>query len=502
MNSTLKKGIFKDTLLVSILSIFSQGVGFLMIIFVVRIYGVTNVTDAYYLALSFSDLIISIIIGGAMRLVLLPILIELKNSENYSEFLGQILLILVLFSLLMVAIALMVFESSLFSESISGEFKYIYWLLLILVPINIFFNYFNTIYTSEQKFGLFEVANTIRILTVLGFILFLNKSLGIYALVFGQLVGSSIALLVTIYKVNKTVKPRFIFKLRVHESIKQTFNLVAYGVAAFVLARFTPFVAKMLSAILGEGDVTIYSVSEKAIAIPSLLIGSTFTTVLTSHWMKLKTEQKNDEVIKTFNNTLSIITMLTVPITTGLFFLRENFVVLIYSDNTFSEQTIKDAALAFGILAITIVPNYVHSVAIRILHINKSLKLNFILALVGFLTSSFLMYILAVEFKLGLTGLVTGLLISNTLISATTLLYVKKHFIKLNVKYLLTNNVKVVLSTAVMWLMLHMLNKIITFTSSFLHVLVFSLVGILVYFCMNFLLKNSDLMELKKINRK
>lgn len=430
----MRKGIFKDSLRVTVLSSLAQVLGLLITITIANLFGANSYTDSYYLAIALPDLLIGVVIGGAFRMVLVPLIVDLKSKyDNASVFSGKLLVWTVAFSCLIYLLLVIVSQVKLFQKTFDFSEDF-YEFLFILAPISviaIISSYLNAVCNSEKVFGFIEISNAIKNITVLLFIFFLND-LGVIAIVYGQLVGYFVAILSASLIFRKTIRRTITFKGRLPtNSFKGFISLSLYGISAFTIVRIDPFVAKYLASLIDQGVVTIFSISEKVLLIPTFLIGTAFTTVLMSYWSHYISNKQESGLKTSFENVLFSMNFVLIPVSFGLYYFSEDIATILFKNGKFSEDELTYVAISIGLFSFSVIPHYLHSVVVRILQINKDLKLNFLITLICTGIGLIIM-VLVVKMGYGLEGLILSIVLSKFLSFITTLLVVKRRYLDLD----------------------------------------------------------------------
>jgi putative peptidoglycan lipid II flippase len=447
--------ILKDTLMVTVIGALAQGIGFFIPVLVASRFGTTPLTDAYYLAVAVPDLLTGIIIGGAIKIVFVPVLVEerIKRPDDVPHIVGASVWIVLLLSgvgvlILGVGAAGGILELSQDASTAILSQQLILG-LLPLVPLTLLFSLFNAIYNAHQRFALAEVAQAVDAALMIACILLLTGSLGIYSLVVGQVIGQAAAVVVvarhTQHSLGLSLRPR----RSLPAGFKRMLKLSALPFAAVLLSQLNPFVARLMSGYLSVGSVSVLSYAQRLVSIPSLFIGASFGAVLTSHWSKFTAEDNSEALRISLNRGLSTLIAIMLPLTVGLILLRAPLVNVVYRRGAFDAAAASATGDVFAILGVQIIPTYLQMVIVRVLLAEKAVQSLFWLNLLN-TSSNFAFMFLFVQAGLGVQGVALGMLLSAILSTLVTAVVVHRRYVALSLAHLLKTTTQTSVAAGIM----------------------------------------------------
>lgn len=488
MNITRR--IFKDSVLVSIIGLVTQVVSFLIPLLIAMKFGASVETDAYYLAISIPTLLIGVIVGGSIKLVFIPIFVEElhKNPENERVIIGGSVFLLLALSFIIAALvsALVLLGVLSFSgnEELAKLSKGIVLELLPIIPISILHKLYVAVYQSRQKFGYALFSETIKAVFISLCILFLSKRIGIQSIVVGQIGGHFLAASMVAYLNWHSFKtlpfPKFIFP----EGTRRMLRLSAFALGAFGIVQLSPFFSRFFAALLPTGSITIFSLAEKLVLIPSLILSGNIGAVITSHWSKQIAIGNFEDVKSSCNNLVSGIFMIIVPLTAGLIILSVPIVATLFQRGEFTAEDSIRTSRVFSILAIGFVPTYLHMVIVRILHVMKLMKALFWLSLSGVIVAIPSMYLLGIVLTLGNEGIALSIIIGSYVTFGFTTVFIQRKYKILNWKTLFVPLFKTTAATVTMSILVSIVANLIKshFKLGYLYQFIISGVcGLLIY---------------------
>lgn len=487
---SLNRQIFKNSVIVTAISAGVQCIGIFIPVLIAQRFGVNRITDSYYLAIALPSLLISIIVGGSIKIVFIPVFIEerIKNPDAVDKIVGGITSLLLLLSFLIMSIIAIIVKMDIIKFSPYPETailtSQLIFEMLPLIPLTILFYLFNAVYNSYQRFGLAEVAQMLNFMITVFFIVFLSGKLGIHSVVAGKIVGQAVALLMLAWLIWRRLGVNLRLSWFILEGVKRMLKLSMLAFTAFIFASLNPFFSRLIAALLPEGSIAILGFAQKLALIPSLFIGGGFTAVLTSYWSKTLAEENGKTIGDSLNRVVSTLMMVLIPILTGMILLREPLVKIAFLRGAFDEEASNATMAVFALLALQILPSYIHNSVVRILHVNKAVKELVLVSFIGLIINVVLMYFLGVKMSLGVNGVALGMLLGTLSTMCMTIVVVHRKYISLSFKSLSTSFFKIIVATILMGFIVILIKNFIpvNFTLSDLIVIIScGIIGIIVY---------------------
>lgn len=448
--------IFNSTIIVTAIGGVSQVIGFFIPILIADLYGVSAEVDAYYFSISVPNLVIGIIIGGSIKIIFIPIYIkeQANNPDKLRDFVNQVFTFLLILSIVIAGLIAFLTKFGLFNfivdESTSHLVnKYVLY-TLPLIPLTITFQFFNAIYNAHQKFALLEVANAVKYTVTFLCIYFFHEKFGLIVAIVGQTIGQTFTLAISFLVLRYFHSTSLRFNIRFKKTQLGLLKMSSLALGAFIFAQLTPFFLKIVAGLLESGSISVIGYAERLSIIPSFIIGSSFSVVLTSYWSKMHFDKLSSALEDSFNKTMSALTVILVPIVFGLSYLSDSLVELLFLGENFDLQAVKITALVFALFIVQTLPTYYNNVLSRILHINQDLKYLFKFSLISFILNTILIFLLAIETPLGVLGIPTGLILGRGLTVCANTIYVHRKYVRINFRNQSIGIAKVVLSSAVM----------------------------------------------------
>lgn len=467
---SVNRKILGDSIFVTVLGLLGQGFGYLIVMLVAKIFGVNSITDAYYFAVVLTGTATALL-TGVIKIILLPFFVDERTNhpETACRFFGSTITLMLIVSLLG---ALIIFTLSCFDILTMGfniETKRLVRVLIFgllpLIPLTIISGVYNAIYNSYQKFALAEATHSIRYGIVILVVIFFSSGYGIHSLVFGHIIGQIIALGFSIWIVHKKLGLRITPCFVLSPSLTKMLSLSWLPFLTYFLAQFNPLISRFIASFLDEGSVSVLAYAQQLAVIPSIFIGTGFTTVIVSYWSKLHAEENEQQLQHSVNRSVSMLTMVLIPTVVLLGLLREPLIRLLLERGAFTEQAVSITASLFSLLVIAVIPAYLHNLICRVLFVKKDVFALFWLTFLGVMLHSTLSFLLAVIMGHGVVGIAFSTIVSRLVVLSATIVLVHHLYIQFSFELHKRNLAQVVIATCVMGLFVYFIDTTL-FSSS------------------------------------
>lgn len=206
------KGTFKTIGSLTILKIISAITGLSYSVLQVRYFGANLFMDAYFVALTATYVITSILQGGQLAEVFLPEYLKVKSEHSatrahkfFSAVMNRILLVVVILSLIMYFLA--PFLIRLLGVGLPPEFQVLatdfFRVALPLILFSLFSAFVTSVLNAEQVYGRTEITGLINSLLSLSLIILFHQEVGVWILVYALLAGKVVEAATGLYFLNK-----------------------------------------------------------------------------------------------------------------------------------------------------------------------------------------------------------------------------------------------------------------------------------------------------------
>ena len=324
-------------------------------------FGAGRELDIYNAAFRIPDFIF-IILFGSISAAFLPVFSEFRSKNEKDAWrltnnllsLGMVIIACLSVLLFFVMPFLMPLISPGFS---SDEQDMAIKLSRLLLFSPIFFgisSFFSGILHYFKKFLLFSFAPVIYNLSIIGGVIFLAPTLGVWGVVLGVIFGAFMHMLIQLPGVLKVgFLPRFLF-FPLHPGVRETFFLLLPRVPSLMIANLNVIAMTAIATTLSVGSLAIFTFADNLRAVPVGIIGVSFATAvfpnLSQAWAKNE--------INTFFNILSSVIrevlFLILPLAVLFIVLRAQIVRVILGSGRFDWEDTQLTAAALGLFALGI----------------------------------------------------------------------------------------------------------------------------------------------------
>ncbi|MCX6218965.1 lipid II flippase MurJ [Spirosoma sp.] len=286
-----KESLAIKTLLLSIVSLVSNSLGFLIPVYIGYKYKISSETDNFFLSYSILTFI-STIFSFAVRGVSIPFLKEKLNDTNvFNEFVSTVYF----YSIKYVGgLSVLVLCATLTSLLISGNSTFYYLSIgvpiILLTTIN---SFFYGIFNSVDKFYIAESTPLIRAVVVLIMIFLFSETFGIGAVIIGYSLGEFAKFIQLYYVLNSKLSITLSLKNRDFSVIRTFVKEGSNQIISTTLVSINPLVDRLVASFLIVGSISIIDYGDKIFVIFNVLLNS-FLTLILSKWSNEAIKNKFD----------------------------------------------------------------------------------------------------------------------------------------------------------------------------------------------------------------
>ena len=407
--SNLNKDITSTTLL----TLFGRAGGMLVPFIIARYFGANIETDSFFLAYSIVFYIANIFAPSLEKLIVPFINEKQKLNQTPNHFVSNVgwsvTIILVIISSLSIFIIYQI--SPLISNNEQLVKKTISYFLLIspILFIVCWSSLFSGVLNAYKFFSIPAISPVIRFIFVLFSIVIFHRSLGIFSVILGILLGESIRLIFLFLKLKKAILYK-IYKYYNNDEVKNYFKVASYQIYVSFIYGLLTVIDRVIASYLGEGNITLYHYVEKIYFIPYTLFTIGVVPVLLTYWGEsYQKDNNNQRVISSLKITLIKFSFIIIPVITFLIIIKENIIQILLGGDTLSSQQIRTAESTFIFLIFGLLPQILTLIQTNVLIIFKKTNYLFYTSFFVLLIKPFLSIILIDKLNL------QGLAIANTI---------------------------------------------------------------------------------------
>lgn len=336
--------IRKALVLVLILSILGKFLGFIRDILITSFLGFGYETDALLLSLSVITILFSVF-NATIRTSFSPLFSsryfkeKLTVLKQYNNIRNILILLSVIISFLIALFSeqvIYIFAPGLDDTSSEFAAKCLRILSVLLVFYNIY--YLTTGFLQSIKiYSTVETANVFNNLFIILSIIVLFNSLGIYAILFGYILGSLIQVLYSRFIFNKKVSYRLNYKINLKdETWKKFVNNSKFILLGTLVAQVTAFSDKFVASFLSEGSISALHYADLLKNLPLTMVILAITNVLFTNLSISYKESTSIEFKKNVYTQLRYLIFLITPFALMLIVFSEEIVKIVFYRGEFS----------------------------------------------------------------------------------------------------------------------------------------------------------------------
>lgn len=351
--------------LIGLTALGGAAVGFVLQLLVAYYFGASANTDAYFMAISTSELLGKLLLGGSITAVFIPMFVaRITRGQRHEAWHLALNIMHITSALFIIALLLIALFTEPFVRFIAPGFDAATTMLTVklirlLLPAFLFFflvAFAAAILHSFKQFSLPAwvrvIAPAISIITIAAF----AHTLGIFALALGTVLGSIAQLAFLLWGINRQgFSYRFIFSPS-DPALKRLLYLVAPFIIAVLATQGAGIVYRILVSHLPEGSLTALKFAEKITQLLTIIFLSSITAVIYPT-LSAKAAQRDFAGMRdTIASSIRLITLITIPLIIGVALLRHPLVALVYQHGSFdaAAASATSVALLFLILGLTI----------------------------------------------------------------------------------------------------------------------------------------------------
>ncbi len=328
-------------------------------------FGTSDALDAYYAASRLNDLIFNLIAGGALASAFIPTFAGYLARDDdegawrlASNIINIMLLVLAVVSLL-AAIFAFPLVSDLLGIGFDAEKQKLTAELLrfLLIAPTIFgvSGVIMGILNAKQNFWLPGLAPSMYNLGMIGGVLFLSSTYGIYGLAIGAVIGAALHLIVQVPGLIKA-GARFTPRLGLRDpGVQQVFRLMAPRVLGLATVQLNFIVETILASTLNTGAVSALNYAWRVMLLPQGVVAQSVAIAAFPTFSDQYARGKIDELRSALSATLRVILFIAIPAAIGLLVLRVPLIQLLFERGKFQDTSTELVATALGFYALGLI---------------------------------------------------------------------------------------------------------------------------------------------------
>ncbi|MDE9493186.1 hypothetical protein KKJ09_06135 [Xenorhabdus bovienii] len=310
--------------------------GFFRETFIASHYGASELTDLTILLLTTPDVLVNLLVGGALGMALIP---EFKQvSENKAKILYKQVMLLLFLSFSLLTIILIIFSKAIMlllapgiSEEMINISSYYFKISLISIPLTVAAGITTSYLNYKERFGLPAYGTLIfNIIIIIFLYSFTTENMiGVLKiLTYGIIIASLLRwLILVVYSKTPPISSNCFESLYVNRELLRRYF---YGVINGGIIFLIPVFVRAMASNSGEGILSLANYSLKLVDFPLGVVLTVFSIIFFPKLSELYANKNKEEFDKTLRKIFVAVMAISVGIFIPLYFLSEKFISLIY----------------------------------------------------------------------------------------------------------------------------------------------------------------------------
>lgn len=338
-------------------------IGFIRELMLARSFGTSGTADWAVLLFSFPDLVVNLLLGGALAAVLIPEWARQGSTERRRLYNAALVIVGISFAL--IAAALWIGQTGIFSflapgldKSLApqGSLAFLFILVAILLTAlagvtTAYSNFLGAVFVPAM--GTF----VLNLFVIAG--VFLAARAKEPLIVFGASIclGAAIRWGIQLWNLRCTPQPIAIAPqdVAVHGGIARLIPRYFQVLASASLLLLVPVIARAYASGLGSGKMALMNYAQKMVELPAGIVVTVISTLLLPRLSRLIAEaSENTQVVETFNASARFTVEISLAVLLPVLFYADSICNVLFGGGAMQEGDLAMMArlLAIGLLAL------------------------------------------------------------------------------------------------------------------------------------------------------
>lgn len=500
-----KNSLLKSTAIVTVALLCTRLLGLVRESVLASAYGASAVSDAFVTAFTLPNTILAFI-GTSLGTVYIPLYHE--NKDNSSRFTSNIINLAIILGLCLTilfvccpGVLVRLFASGYDPETFDLAVTFTRIMMLSTVPI-LLFNVLKAYLQIQNAFFLATALDAfINIFVIAG--IYTSKETGLYqVMAYATVVGNFacfIGLVGSCRKHGLKYEPYINLK---DSSIKRLLYLIIPAFIGTAVAELNTIIDRNFASTLATGTVSAMNYAGKINGILYTFMSTAIVTVLYPELVKLASENKTVEVKNYINKCILILGYVILPISAIFIIFAEPIVSVLFQRGSFTTEDTVMTAQCIRMYAISYLAVNINPILNRAFYAYNDTKTPTMNSALAVVLNILLNFALIGRFKH--QGLAFTTSIAAIFTTILLLVQLSRKLNGLNLKYMVSDLIKMALSCLLMSVILIIIYKLTSalYTTNimkFLMVVLTSAVGGLLYFACTSILKTTIIEDFKTV---
>lgn len=484
----------------------SKIIGLIRDMKIASVYGASEITDAYNIALTVPN-ILYMVCASAIMITFIPNFYEVEEEEGKKgafRFANKIITILLLISIVFYLISMLNAKAlvEIIAPNLSKESFELTIKLTRITLINLIFTVIASVFSSILRCNnKYLGISLMPIFMNVPIIIFLFLNLWSNDIVLTTIVTTIGSMLQFIILIPELKGLKFKFRIQFkgyNDRVIDIFMKVLPILFGLAVSQISLIVDKNIGSSFTQGTITSLEMSNKITSVIYGVLTSTVVTVFLPVMAKQFLNEDKNEWLETIKNIIIYMFIFTIPITIGAYILNKEIISLMYERGAFTQQNTNLVSAAFVGYLLQVPFLCIRDIIGQAFYSSKNTIIPTINGLVTVIINIVLTVILSKIY--GVFGITLATSISIILSSILFLITLKKVYPILNIKDLIIKSLKITLSSIIMGVGVYILyNQLFFITSNLIILVICTFIGILIYFLTCKLLRVNEINNVYKL---
>ena len=478
--------LVKSSIIVSIILAIGYLVSFVKVSIIANYFGVSADVDAYTIAITIPVVLFSIV-TVSIRSVIVPIYSDLlynKTKDVADGFISNV--ICCVGTIILILIVLMELSAGyltlLFAPGFDTATHDLSTNLLRITLLSIFFTVIIDVLVGVLNVHKRFIAPACSVFFLnLGLILtivFLHSQYGIIAAAFGYIFGGSLSILYISLVTSRVYSFSLIFNFK-NEFLRRTVKQAIPVVWSTSIAEVNAVINRVIASFLFVGSISALSYANKINSIFISFFITAVATIVYPLYAESSAKKDMDQLSYRVNFTLSLYTMILMPLVFGILCFRKELVSVAFARGVFDAAAVESTAALLGCYCLGLLFMSFRETLTKVFYSLQDMKTPARNATIGILIN--VAFNLTLPFVLGVKGLALGTSFTAMFISLRLLFLLKKNYQQIQLDYFQKNVVGITFATLVMTVIVFAFYYIYHGTNSIVTLGIGAVVGIGAY---------------------
>lgn len=476
----------KSSIIVSILLAVGYLVSFVKESIIANYYGVSADVDAYTIAITIPVILFSIV-TVSIRSVIVPIYSDLiynRTKEEADRFIcntlcSLMLVIIILITIMEVWAGLI---TSFFAPGFDSHTHTLSTKLLRITLPSIFFTVINDVLIGVLNVHKRFIAPSCSVFFLnIGLILtiiLLHSRFGIEAAAIGYIIGGGLSVLyislisITVFKFRPIVNWKDEYFLR-------TLQQILPVIWSTSIAEVNAVINRMIASFLFVGSISALSYSNKINSIFISFFITAVATIIYPLYAESAAKKDVEQLSNRINFTLSLYTMILLPIVFGVLCFREEIVSVAFARGEFDPSAVATTASLLGCYCLGLLFMSFRETLTKVFYSLQDMKTPAKNATIGIVLNVVLN--LTLPYFMGVEGLAIGSSITAMFISLRLLYLLKKQRQQIRLEYFRRNVIGIVFATLLMFFVVLAFSHLYQEENNYLRLIIGAGLGVVSY---------------------